>query len=613
MLRIKSLLFILSALCFIPAQTAVAQTQAPNAPRQKLALEPCRLPGWNEDVRCGQYEVYENREAKTGRKISLRVVVAPSLGEKAAPDPIFYFAGGPGAGAIDNFSLAGKGFLAGLRRERDLVLVDQRGTGGSNQLPCNLRGDKNDMAAFFSEIFSPERLRACRAELEKVADLKLYSTPIAMDDLDEVRAALGYDKINLYGGSYGSTAALAYLRQYPQRVRTATVAGVAPPDMKLPLPLGKGVQNALEHVFADCAADEKCRANFPTPMADLETAGKRLEKAPASFETANPFTRQPQKITLTREAFGEAIRALLYIPEFSRWLPMLANQAARGEFELFASVAFPRMRALEDQIARGMHFSVVCGEDMQFITAADAERELAGTFYGDYRLKAYRRACDIWPRSDTPSSFATPVKSEAPVLLISGEADPVTPPWLAEAAARHLPNSRQIVIPHTGHFFTFRCVDELIAAFVAKGTAKELDASCLAQIRRPAFVTEEMLKALATAQMNAQNKTEQASANEQVWQGVLDTGSAKLRVALRLTQSADGKLTGKFDCPDQQVMGLQIDAISRQEQTLRFEIHLAAASYEGTLNAAGTDITGEWRQQGRSLPLNFTRAVSGAK
>src|SRR5262245_32137495 len=392
MLSIKSLLFILSALCFIPAQTAVAQNQAPNAPRQKLALEPCRLPGWNEEVRCGQYEVYENRQTRTGRKISLRIVVAPALSERAAPDPVFYFAGGPGAGAIDNFSLAGKGFLAGLRRERDLVFVDQRGTGGSNQLPCNLRGDKNDMAAFFGEIFSPERLRACRVELEKVADLKLYSTPIAMADLDEVRAALGYDKINLYGGSYGSTAALAYLRQYPQRVRTATVAGVAPPDMKLPLPFGKGVQNALEHVFADCAADEKCRAAFPTPMADLETAGKLLEKAPVSFETINPFTQQPQKVVLTREAFGEAIRALLYVPEFSRWLPLLAHQAARGEFGLFAPVAFQRMRALEDQIARGMHFSVVCGEDMQFITAADADRELAGTFYGDYRLKAYCRA-----------------------------------------------------------------------------------------------------------------------------------------------------------------------------------------------------------------------------
>src|SRR5262245_30718474 len=383
--------------------------------------------------------------------------------------------------------------------------------------------------------------------------------------------------------------------------------------MKLPLPFGKGVQNALEHVFADCAAEEKCRANFPTPMADLETAGKRLEKAPASFEALNPFTRQPQKIILTREAFGEAIRVMLYIPAFSRWLPPLAHQAAQGEFEMFAFVAFQCMRGLDDQIARGMHFSVVCSEDMQFITDADAERELAGTFYGNYRLKAYRRACDIWPRSDAPASFATPVKSEAPVLLISGEADPVTPPWLAEAAARHLPNSRHVVIPHTGHNFSFPCVDELIAAFVAKGTAKELDSSCLAQIRRPAFVTEEMLKALAKAQMNAQNKTEQAAANEQVWQGVLDTGSAKLRVALRLTRSADGKLTGKFDCPDQQVMGLPIDMISRQEQTLRFEINLAAASYEGKLNAAGTEITGEWRQQGRSFPLNFSRAGGGAK
>ena len=160
MLRIKSLLFILWALSFIPAQTAVTQTQPANAPRQKLSLEPCRLPGWNEDVRCGQYEVYENRQANTGRKIPLRVVVAPSLSERAAPDPVFYFAGGPGGGAVDTISRAGKGYLAGLRRERDLVFVDQRGTGGSNQLACDMYGDRNDMAAFFGELFASERLRA---------------------------------------------------------------------------------------------------------------------------------------------------------------------------------------------------------------------------------------------------------------------------------------------------------------------------------------------------------------------------------------------------------------------------------------------------------------------
>src|SRR5262249_41888855 len=200
------------------------------------------------------------------------------LSEKAAPDPVFYLAGGPGGSAVDIITRSGRTYLAELRRERDLVFVDQRGTGGSNPLVCQAQGDKNDMAAFFGGSFPIERVRACRTELEKIADLKLYSTPIAMEDLDEVRAALGYDKVNLYGGSYGSTAALAYLRQYPGRVRTATLLGVAPPNLKLPLPFAKGVQNALEHLFADCAAVEKCRMGFPQLNEEFDAAVKRLEK-----------------------------------------------------------------------------------------------------------------------------------------------------------------------------------------------------------------------------------------------------------------------------------------------------------------------------------------------
>ncbi|MBO0800950.1 MAG: alpha/beta fold hydrolase, partial [Blastocatellia bacterium] len=116
----------------------------------------------------------------------------------------------------------------------------------SNKLACTLYPDKNDMAAYLSEVLPIERLRACVADLQKNADLTLYSTPAAMDDMDEVRAALGVEKINLYGGSYGTTAALSYLRQYPQRVRTVTILGVAPPDMKLPLPVIRGVQKAVD-------------------------------------------------------------------------------------------------------------------------------------------------------------------------------------------------------------------------------------------------------------------------------------------------------------------------------------------------------------------------------
>jgi pimeloyl-ACP methyl ester carboxylesterase len=587
------------------AQSPPATTAAP----PKIQLEPCRLPGWSEDVRCGKYEVYEDRQAKAGRKIPLKIVVVPALSGKAVPDPIFYFTGGPGGSSTETIARAGKSFLASLRRERDLIFVDQRGTGGSNPLACNLYPDKNDMAAYFGEVLSLDRLSACRAELEEVADLKLYSTPTAMDDFDEVRAALGYEKVNLYGGSYGSTAALAYLRQYPQRVRTATILGVAPPDMKLPLPVIKGVQGAVDRVFADCAAEEKCRAAFPDLKGDLEAAIKRLEKEPARFEALNPFTRTPQQVTLTRPVFGELVRTMLYQPEFSRWLPLLLHKAAAGEFELFATVAFQSFRSIEDQIARGMHFSVVCGEDVPFITDQDVAREITGSFYGDYRLRAYRKACEFWPRANVPASFPLPVKSDTPVLLISGEADPVTPPWLAAGAAAQLPNGRHFTIPHTGHFFSFPCVDGLIAEFVSKGSAKDLDASCVAQVRRPPFVTEEMLTALARSQMASNAKPE--GANEQTWQGILDVGAAKLRLALRMGKGANGEWVGKLDSPDQGENNLPIDTITWKDQALRFEMNLIGAVYEGRVSADGAEIAGEWRQQGRSWPLNFKRVSAG--
>ncbi|MBI1763192.1 MAG: alpha/beta fold hydrolase [Acidobacteria bacterium] len=600
-LQLDGVLGALSLCLILLCASATAQNAAP-----KLQLEPCRLAGWNEDVRCGRYEVFEDRKAQAGRKIALKIVVLPALNGKALPDPIFYFTGGPGGSSTETIARAGKTYLASLRRERDLVFVDQRGTGGSNPLPCNLYPDKNDMAAYFSEVLSVERMRACRTELEKVADLKLYSTPTALDDLDEVRAALGYAQINLYGGSYGSTAALAYLRQYPQHVRTVTILGVAPPDMKLPLPALKGVQNAVERVFADCAAEEKCHAAFPNLKAELATALQQLEKAPAKFETVNPFTRQPAQIAMSRSAFAEMLRTLLYQPATSRWVPLLVHQAAAGEFGLFASVAYQSFRGIEDVIARGMHFSVVCGEDLPFITDADLAREKAGSFYGAARVQAYRKVCEFWPHANVSASFTTPVKSDKPVLLISGEADPVAPPWLAAEAAKHLPNGRHLMIPHTGHFFAFPCVDKLVAEFVTQGSAKELDAACVSAIRPQPFMTEELLNEMA--QQQTASSKQLPAANEERWEGVLEAGQQKLRLILRLAKAADGKLSGKLDSPDQDgLKDLPISTLTLKEGKLRFEMNLIGASYEGNANSAGTEFIGQWQQSGLSLPLTFKR------
>jgi pimeloyl-ACP methyl ester carboxylesterase len=577
-----------------------AQERSQNPP--KMQLETCRLNGWAEDVRCGRYEVYENRRTRSGRKIALKIVVLPAVRQKPAADPIFYFAGGPGGSSTETIARAGKTYLAGLRADRDLVFVDQRGTGGSNQLACTLYPDKNDMSAYFSEVIPLERLRACKAELEKNADLRLYSTSIAMDDLDEVRVALGYDQINLYGGSYGSTAALAYLRQYPQHVRAVTILGVAPPDAPLPLPVIKGVQNALERTFADCAADQRCHAAFPDPKRDLEAAIKVLEKGPATFQALNPFTRQQQTVKLTRPVFGELVRTILYQPESARWLPLLLHQAAESDFSLFASVSFQTFRAIEDQIARGMHFSVVCGEDVPFITDAALAREKAGLFYGDGRVQVYRKVCEFWPRAEVPATAVTAVRSDKPVLLISGEADPVAPSWLAAEAARQLPNGRHVIIPHTGHYFQFPCVDKLVTEFVSKGSAKELDTACVAEIHAPPFVTEEMLRAVG--------KSQPPAANEEVWQGVLEVSGTRLRLILHVSKATDGRLTGSLDSPDQgDAKGLPVDTLTMKDGALHFEMNLIGGVYDGKVTSDGGEIRGEWKQGALTLPLTFKRTA----
>jgi len=573
----------------------------PGTSSPTLHLETCRLPGWDENVRCGKYEVFENRKAKAGRKIALRLLVLPARSAHPAPDPIFYFMGGPGGSAVDVVKRSGPEMLANLRAERDIVFVDQRGTGESNPLQCNLQGDKNDMSAYFGDIFPIDKITACRDELGKIADLKLYTTTIAMEDLDEIRAALGYDTINLYGGSYGSTAAMVYMRNYPKHVRTATISGVAPPDMKLPLGFSKGVDNAIAKVFADCAADPKCGAAYPNLKGDLEASLHFFDKGPVKVETVNPLTRQPQTVMLPRHAFADIVRVMLYTPEYSQTLPLLVHQTAHGNFGSFVAAGYLYYRGFDDLIARGMHFCVTCAEDVPFVTDADIARETPGTFYGADRMQAYRKVCEVWPRGDTPKDFATPVKSDVPTLLIAGEADPVAPPWLAAEAARHLPNGRLVVIPHTGHAFEFDCVNALITAFVAKGSAKDLDPSCLARIARPAFVTD-----ADVAAMQRPADTPPASAVQENYEGVLDVGAAKLRLVLHVW-TEDGALKASVDSPDQNAFGLRVDTITRTDSTLHFEMAMIGAAYDATIASEGKRIDGRWKQGGRDWPLVFER------
>ncbi len=458
------------------------QSSAP-VQRGRVQLKPCINPALTKEALCGKYEVFEDRTAKTGRKIALNMILLPALSAKPAPDAIFYLVGGPGGAAT---ATATAGFMTRLRGERDVVLVDQRGTGESNPLNCNFHGDKTHMQGYFEEPFAVEKVRACREQLEKVANLKLYVTSIAMDDLDEVRAALGYDRINVYGGSYGSTTSLVYLRQHPNHVRTVTVSSVAPPDAKLPLSFAKGVQNAMNRLFADCASDSACNAAFPKFREEFDAVLKQFDKGPVEVTTTNVYTRQQEHVTLTRDAFVEDIRLMLYVPNAMSALPLLIHLAAQGNFGPFASTAFQIAFQIYGLLAQGMQLSVICGEDVPFITEAEIKRDSAGSFYGDMRVRRIQQACAEWPRAKVPASFLNPVKSSVPVLLISGEIDPVTPPWLAEAAARYLPNSRHVVIRNATHT-SYECTENLAADFIDKGSVLGLDTTCIEQIKRPPF------------------------------------------------------------------------------------------------------------------------------
>ena len=294
--------------------------------RGAISLEPCNLPKLSSDAYCGKYEVYEDRTQKSGRKIALGLLLFRSRKDKPEPDPVFFIAGGPGQSAVSVVSDAGD-FLSDLRKDRDIIFIDQRGTGASNLLDCQFFKDVDNMPQFFGDIYFIDKVRQCKLDLEKKANLNLYNTPIAMDDLDEVRGALGFERINLLGGSYGTNAALAYVRQHPEHIRAVVLKGVAPMEYKLPLPFAKGVQSAMYRLFADCAADETCNKNFPNIKSELDEVLGRLEKEPATFMVVNAIINRPQQVTLTRAGFAEGLRVLLYSPDLTGILPLLIHQA----------------------------------------------------------------------------------------------------------------------------------------------------------------------------------------------------------------------------------------------------------------------------------------------
>jgi pimeloyl-ACP methyl ester carboxylesterase len=451
-------------------------------------LKPCRLAGIDEELFCGKLRVFENRETHTGRTIDLNLVVLPAFDQKTKAEPVFDLAGGPGAASAERaefYAGAGKDY----RRQYDVVCVDQRGTGQSNRLSI----PREKTAQYYlSEMFPIDYVRQLRHTLEQRADLTKYTTSIAMNDLDEVRAWLGYDRINLFGASYGTQAALVYMRQHPEYVRSAILLAVAPTDLKMPLHHSESAARAMDLLLGECERDAACHAAFPQIRDDWKNALAQLEKQPARVEYSSADKAAPTTVEIQRGVFAEKIRTWMYGRDKAARIPMIVHYAAGGDFAPFLQQAIGP--SIPDFVADGMYLSVTCAEDVPFINQEEAAKLNADNPFGNYRVFQQTRACGMWPRGKIPTDFLEPVSSNAPVLIFSGNMDPVTPPKYGEDIASHLPNSRHIVIPEAGHgadgLTDPGCIDRIAIEFLDKGDAKNLDVSCVERMAPPPFVTK---------------------------------------------------------------------------------------------------------------------------
>ncbi len=478
-IKIAILLLVLS----LQAASAVRQS-----PPKTIALKDCEVPNVGK-ARCGTLEVYENRATKKGRTISLNILVLPAISNERQPDPLVYFAGGPGSAATEDAQGIAQAF-AQIRVHRDLLFVDQRGTGQSHPLNCPFYNPA-DPQSYLGYFFPLEDIRKCRPQLEPTADLKLYTTDIAIDDMDEVRAALGYEQLNLFGGSYGTRAALTYLKRYPKRVRAAILQGVAPANLYMPSDFPLGMERALQGVIAECAADEACNKAFPNLKDETKSVLAQLIKGPVEVEVQKPNSKDRVKVKLSRDLVAEAIRYMLYSPVPASRVPLSIHLAAQGNFEPLAETAIEYRINLVGSGSNGMYLSVTCAEDLPWIKPGEGERMAANTFLGDYRLRQQREACALWPRAKVERDYAEPVRADVPVLIVTGEWDPVTPPSNGDAVAKTLPNSLHIVVPHGAHGLggleNIDCILRIAAEFVERGTLISIDTSCVKTIRRKGF------------------------------------------------------------------------------------------------------------------------------
>jgi pimeloyl-ACP methyl ester carboxylesterase len=469
---------------FLLGMLALAASWAAPGARADTAPVPCRVSGIKTAVLCGTVQRLLNPQDAKGPRIELHYMLVPALARRKLPDPVFFLAGGPGQSAIRVAAQVSQQ-MARINNRRDLVFIDQRGTGKSAPLMCDEERD-NTLAQQLDLQRRDSLLRQCLAQLQKLpyGDLRYFTTTIAMQDVDAVRQALGAARINLVGGSYGTRAALEYLRQFPKAVRRMVIDGVAPPDMALPASVSTDNQRVLDALLESCEQDPICLRTYPRLRADWSAL---LANLPKDVLLTDPLTGAPEKLRMTREILLGAVRSPLYVPVLASALPQAITAAAQGRFDALLGLGSLFDVRAADRLAMGMHFSVVCAEDLPRLGGSTDQ---AGSDFGSEFAQLYTSTCAYWPRAAVPAGFYTVSASSSAALVLSGGLDPVTPPRHGERVARALgPKARHIVVPHAGHgVLGLACMSDALLRFIDAeddSAANAVDVSCAKNIPRP--------------------------------------------------------------------------------------------------------------------------------
>jgi pimeloyl-ACP methyl ester carboxylesterase len=446
-----------------------------------LKFSPCTLAPeigtQTVEAQCTTMKVPEDRANPKGRQIELAIAWVPAKNDGEA-DPVFFIAGGPGQSALESFPGIAPAF-AELRKKRHVILVDQRGTGKSNKLIC--KDSEGKSAVVDKDDYSMAAVKGfalrCANELSARADLRFYTTTDAIQDLDDVRAALGADQVNLMGVSYGTRVAQQYAKRYPAHTRTVTIDGIVPNTLVLGNEHSRNLESSLDSQFKRCQLAPGCAKKFGDPRKQLDALMAKLKVDPPLVSYRDAITGEAKQEKLTPGHVATLTRMFAYAPQAAGLLPLELNEAAQGRYEPLMALSKLLTSTIGDQIMAGMQMSVICAEDASELKADDKDKD---SLLGIDMITTIQAQCTVWPHGQRPADFRAPLKGNVPVLILSGEFDPVTPPRYGDEVLKTLPNGRHLIVRGQGHnVLPVGCLPKLFASFVDSADAKKLDAKCL--------------------------------------------------------------------------------------------------------------------------------------